>query len=158
MTTLHEAVEVVVQAIVDTITEGVEDSGGELTDVEKVVRGDRMRGAPEPGTIWVVPRAARYTPTDYVTQGWTMPVDIAAITKDDDAEEGSGAQDAQRLAAEGMRLALGLAREDRSWLIDVRPESFDPTARGESENRSLYWCYATVRVTFDSDDVQPNTP
>lgn len=150
MATLSGSVEAILDSIVEAIQGAVNDSGGELIDegVRSVVRGDRARPMPELPSVWVVPQIAQFTQHEFDSETWAMPVSIAALVKSDDPADGGKA--AQRIAALARAAAL-TARPgsgDDAEVIDVRSQSFDPTARTSERNRTLFWTDATILVTF----------
>ena len=146
MTTLDVAVEEILDAIVDAITAATNETGGGLDEVQAVVRGDRARPMPATPAIWVVPQAAQATQEEFGgDEAWRMLVSIAALVKSDSPD--TGGRVAQRLSARAAAIARD-ARPAGGYVIDVRPDSFDPTARSSERNRNLFWTDATVSVWF----------
>jgi len=148
MANLAESIEDIVDAILGTL-EDARQGAGLLVDeaLKQVVRGSVTRGVPTPPALWVVPRAAQFSQDEYGLETWTMPVDIAAVVKSDDPDEGAAA--ANRLAALGLVIALtARPRITVADIIDIVSQSFDPTAHSNEANKTLLWTYATLRATF----------
>lgn len=148
MKNLDESVEDIIDAVVGAIRD--ELSGGELSDVQDVVRGDRARPMPKLPAVWVVPQPARFNQETYGDEEtWSMPISIAALVKSDDPD--TGGRLAQSISARARAAALP-ARPVNVDITDVRSETFDPTARSSERNRNLFWCEAVIRVTFTVDE------
>lgn len=151
MATLDEAVEGILDAIVDGISAAAEEVGGGLDEVQAVVRGDRARPMPKLPAVWVVPQPMTATQETYGNEeAWTMRVSIAALVKSDSPEEGG--RKAQRFAARAAAVVKSLRPDLSGYVVDIRMDSFDPTARSSERNRNLFWTDATVRVTFAATD------
>lgn len=138
------------EAIIDSIHASIEAeivTGGMLSDVREVVRGDRARPRPNTPTIWIFGESA--TPSNQSTaikEKWEMPVSLVAIYESNDAEEGY--REASRLAALSRSVvlrdrALGL----RNIVQDVVSGRFDPSAP-HFRKGNLFSSAAQVVVSF----------
>lgn len=149
MATLDQAVEDILTEIVESITAET-DATGSLSEVVSVVRGDRARPMPALPAVWVVPQSAKFVQAEFGEQEeWFMPVSIAALVKDDNPD--TGGRLAQSITARARAAALN-SRPAGVAVIDVRSDTFDPTARSSEQNRTLFWTEATIRVTFTVDE------
>ena len=147
---LDEAVEAILDEIVEIIRDASEESSPpsiDLSEVRTVVRGDRARPQPVMPAIWVVPEPAVADHTTHgLAEAWTMAVTIAALVSSDDPEQ--GARDAVRLAARARSSVLRNRRLTLAYVQDIVSTRFDAAARTSERNRNLHWADATVTVRF----------
>ena len=149
MMDLADSIEAILDGFVEAITLETGE-GGSIQEVETVVRGERARPLPKMPAVWVVPQPARFVLETYgEEEAWSMLVSIAALVKSDDPD--MGGRKAQQIAARARAAALEFSAEGVA-ITDVLSETFDPTARSSERNRTLFWCEATVRVTFTVDE------
>lgn len=146
MTTLDVSVELIIDMIVQAIMG--ETGGGTLSDVVTVVRGDRARPMPVLPAVWIVPQPAQMDRMTYDDETWVMPISIAALVKGDDPADAG--RDSQRITALARSAALSvkLLGIPGVSLVDIVSVSFDPTARSNERNRTLFWTEAVINVTF----------
>lgn len=149
--TLSASIESILDVIVARIE--LETGGGDLSDVQVVVRGDRARPMPALPAVFVVPNEARMVRNAYGDDAWTLPVSVSGLVKSDDPTEGGKAT--QRITAVAQAIAIDCRAELRTAgvrVTDIVPTTFDATARSSEKNRTLFWTEATVSVTFTVDD------
>lgn len=151
MATLDTSIEAIIDAVVEAIE--AETQGGLLSDVKSVVRGDRARPMPELPSVWVVPQAAQQQSTSYGEDTWRLPLSIAALVKGDDpAAAGRQSQRISALAQRAARNAEAQMEGSGANVTKIEPTTFDPTARSNAQNRTLFWTEATIDVTFEVDE------
>lgn len=144
MVRLDEAIEQVLETAVLAL-----DADEALAEVSSVVLGDRARPMPELPAIWVVPEPATQAAETHGRQEtWTLPVDLAALVRSDDPEE--GARQAARFAALARRTLLTCSWP--GWVTWVRSTRADFAARSGERNRSLHWADVTVEVRFTVEE------
>lgn len=147
---LAESIDAILDAMVAALeAERESGSGGELDEVETIVRGERARPMPKLPALWVVPDPAK---NDQTTQGlaesWSMAIHLASLVKDDDQDAGrrlavSIAARARAIVMRDRRLGAGLP-----YVNDIVSTSFDPFGERGPENRVLHWSDAVVTVTW----------
>lgn len=146
---LEDAIDNILDAIVDVLVTAAGSSGDPLETVQAVVRGDRSRPMPKLPSLWVVPEpAVSDTVTHGLKESWTMPVRIAALVSGDDPDVAG--REAVRLAARSRTTVLqqGGRRLGLAFVQDTTSREFEPHARTSERNRNLYWADATVAVRF----------
>jgi len=145
--TLAASIEAILDGLVSAIQAQVNAPATPLGQqgILAVVRGDRARPMPALPSIWVVPQIAMFSQHEFDAETWAMPVSLAALVKSDDPA--AGGTSAQTIAALARTAAL-TARPSGAEIIDIRSQSYDPTARSSERNRTLFWTDAIILVTF----------
>lgn len=152
MDSLAGSLEAILAAMKQDLETAIADEDHDLfiEEIDGVIRGDRFRGTPIPApSIWVRPKTAIFVRAEYQWQDWELPVEIAALIRGDQPEE-TGAT-AQRVAALALRVVLDVHPTEID-VVDIVPETFDPTTRSNPDNRTLYWVVATVRAKFTVEE------
>lgn len=150
---LDEALEDIIDAVVDVLQKEVKEEG-DLEGVETIVRGDRTRPAPRPPTIWVrcldaIPNHERRS----YAEMWALDVLLIAVVKSDDPEEGYRKATALAARARSVVLkdrSLGL----RGFVQDVRSGRFEPSGP-DLQNDTLIAASAVVQVHFTILETNP---
>lgn len=146
---LADAVALILDAVADAIEAEAVD-GGDLEGAT-VIRGDRARPLPRMPALWVIAEPATATQEVYGgEEGWTMPIRLVAMEKDDAA--GTGGDTARTLAATARKVAMRDRRLGFDWVIDTRSLTFDPWAPPPDGNRTLYRADARLNVLFSVEE------
>lgn len=103
--TLATAIDAILDGMLTALTTQ-QGTGGTLTDVISIQRGDRSLPKPDVPAIYITPKAMRSTTMSTKTrEWWSMPVSIGVMVKNEVAADGY--QAATDLAARARKVLLG---------------------------------------------------
>ena len=148
---LGTSLETILDVMVQAVQDAVDGSGSTdpLNRVKSVVRGDRARPMPALPSVWIVPQPAQWKQADYGEEFWEFPVNVAALVKGDSpATAGPLSQTIAAAARAAVLACRESIRDEDVDIVDIVSRTFDPSARSNERNRTLFWTDATVTVTF----------
>ncbi len=150
MSSLDESLEEVLDSVV-RLLEAQKKTGGTLTDVNKIIRGDRSNPTPDTPCIWVFSETAQVENITALQEKWTLPVALVAVVNKYDEDEGY--REATRLAARARsavikeRRLLDVENNPLSMVQDVKGGRFEASAPWHRE-KTLYSAIAVINVIF----------
>lgn len=151
MSTLDEGFEEIMNSIMRKL-EAERAPGKSLSDVKKVIRGDRSEPTPNTPCIWVFGETAQ-SDDNYTTlqERWTQPIALVAVVSTYDPD--AGYRQATSLAARARSVALKERRlSDKNgkplqMVQDIKSARFEPSAPWHKQG-NLYSAVAVVSVIF----------
>ncbi|MFA5444712.1 MAG: hypothetical protein WC262_07035 [Bacteroidales bacterium] len=147
-TTLATAVNAILDGLV-TYLKTEQRTGGTLSDVIVIARGDRASPSPEVPAVYLVPQKMIVVePTTSQSEWWEMPVNIGTMVNSDIPEIGYTA--ATDLAARAR--ALLLTHNSRNIGLDyikiIKSSTFDPAGPWSRAEGNYHTASAEVKVLF----------
>lgn len=145
--TLAQAVDAILDEIVYRLDAQTE-SGGTMTDVTLVARGDRSEPRPDTPAVYATPQKMRVTDeSTSQVEWWEMPVEISAVVQCKTPVDGYAHATDLAARARAVLLSHTSSNLGLAYVRLVSSGTFDPSGPWQ-RNADYYRATAQIRIRF----------